>query len=286
MLVDISNFLYASFFVAQADKDVKTEEERNQYWKSLLVGMILNVKSLYKPDEVVLAIDSKNTHRKEGYDHSFKYYKARRILKKEGSDTDWEAFYRVSNGFLDEIKANLPVKCVKVEKCEADDSIAILTSKLRDRKIIIVSRDKDLSQLLKFPNVSIHNPIDNKLIQCDNPHEFLILHLLKGDSGDDVPNLLSPDNIFVTTGKRQKSITKGIIKEVLEEGLDKFVIKNNLLANYERNRNLIELSEEIIPQDLQTEIMYEYNNSKVKCDFEDMMGYLARNNFTNLINNL
>jgi len=282
MIIDFSSYLHASFHVARYDKDISSTEERNQYWKSLLVGMILNVKKLYKPDEVILAIDSPNSHRKL----SFKYYKARRILKKEDSDIDFDEFNRVSNIFLDEIKTNLPVKVVKTAQTEADDIIGILTSKLREHDITIVSRDKDFTQLLKFPNVKIHNPMDNKLIVCDNPHEFLVLHILGGDSGDDVPNILSPDDIFVTTGKRQKSITKGIIKEVLEDGLDKFVIKNNLIANYERNRNLVELSEEIIPQDLQTEIMYAYNNAKVKADFEDMVGYLARNNFTNLINNL
>jgi 5'-3' exonuclease len=286
MIIDFSSYLHASFHVARYDKDVKDTQERTQYWKQLLVGMILNVKKQYKPDEVVLAIDSPNSHRKQGYPHSFKYYKARRILKKEDSDIDWNEFNKVSNLMLDEITENLPVKCVKVDSSEADDIIGILTCKLRDNDITIVSRDKDFTQLLRFPNVKIHNPLDNKLIVCDNPKEFLTLHILGGDSGDDVPNILSPDNIFVTTGKRQKSITKGIIKEVLEEGLDKFVIKNDLLANYERNRNLVELSEDVIPQDLQTNIMYTYNKSKVKGDYEDMMGYLARNNFTNLINNL
>lgn len=282
MLVDVSNYLYSSYFAAKSDKDIRTKEEFNLFWKYILTNMILTVNKKYNPDETILCIDSPNTWRKD----YFKYYKCRRTLKKEDSDIDWKEFYDLSNQFLEEIKDNLPLKFIKVTSTEADDIIAILVSKLRDNSFIIVSRDKDFSQLLKYPNVVIHNPIDNQLIKCDNPHEFLTLHLLKGDSGDDVPNLLSHDKIFVTDNERQKKITQKIIDLVLTEGLDKYVIDNNLIDNYERNKKLIELSEETIPEELQVNIMYEYNKAKVIGDYETMIGFLKRNKMESILSNL
>ena len=283
MLYDISNYLYSSFFVAQNDPNQRTTEDKNAYWKYLLMSMILGVKNKYRPKEVILCVDSKNTWRKD----EFKYYKARRVLKKEKDTTDWDSFYKTADSFLSEIEKYFPFKVIKVDKAEADDIIAVLVEHLVGKKIIIVSRDKDFCQLLRYDNVKIHNPIDGEIVACEmNPGSFLSLHLLKGDSGDDVPNLLSDDNVFVNSDKRQKRITQKLIEEVLENGIEKFAIKNQLIENYERNRKLITLSSEFIPEEIVIDTKYKYDTTKSKGDFETMLAYLTKNNMPSLIDQL
>lgn len=278
MLIDVSGYLVASFFVAYNDKESKTLEEKDAFWKYILINMIQTARKKYSPDEVVLALDSPNTWRKQ----YFKYYKARRVLKKDKDTTDWDRFYKVSNAMLDEIKNHFPFKIVKVSKAEADDIIAILTEKNRDKKVIIVSKDKDFLQLLKFDNVVVYNPSEEKEMSIDNPFEFLNLHFLKGDTGDDVPNLLSDDNVFVNSDKRQKSISQKVIKEYLENP-EKYVIDNNLINNFERNKKLIELSCDNIPEEIQVETLYEYENAKPKNDYELVMRYFIVNNMSSLL---
>jgi len=280
MLIDVSGYLAASFFVSQNDKDVKTQEEKDALWKFILINMIQTARKKYNPDEVVLVLDSPNTWRKD----YFKYYKARRTLKKKDDTTDWERYHKVSNEMLEEIKNHFPFKVIKVDKAEADDIIAILTEKNLEfsNKIIIVSKDKDFLQLLRYEKVVVYNPSEEKEMTVENPVEFLLLHYLKGDTGDDVPNLLSDDNVFVNSDKRQKSVSKKVIAEFLENP-EKYVIDNDLVNNYERNKKLITLSCEMIPEEIQIETEYKYSNITVNNDYESVMRYFIINNMNSLL---
>ena len=278
MLIDVSGYLAASFFVAHSDKESKTLEEKDAFWKFILINMINTAKKKYSPDEIVLALDSPNTWRKD----YFKYYKARRVLKKKNDETDWERYHKVSNQFIEEIKNHFPYKIVKVEKAEADDIIAVLTEKNLDKKVIIVSKDKDFLQLLKYPNVVIYHPTHEKEVELDNPLEYSLLHILKGDDGDDVPNILSPDNVHVNSDMRQKRITEKVIKEFLSDP-EKYVIDNGVINNYERNKKLVILSCENIPEEVQTETMYQYINCKPVNDYELAMKYYITNNMNSLL---
>ena len=51
------------------------------------------------------------------------------------------------------------------------------------------------------------DPITKKFVNGIDPNEYLYEHILKGDTGDGVPNVLSPDNTFVD-GLRQKPLSK------------------------------------------------------------------------------
>ena len=56
---------------------------------------------------------------------------------------------------------------------------------------------------------------------CDNPQEFLKSHIIKGDSSDGIPNILSDGDTFVNPEKRQKRLTKNVmnrIEQSLAEG--------------------------------------------------------------------
>lgn len=275
LIIDFSNLLHSTFYAKiRFDKTLKTNEEKYMFWRYLMLNQIASLKKKFEPDEIILAVDG-GSWRKD----YFKYYKARRAISREKSDIDYTEFYESGNKFIEEIISIFPYKTIQIKKAEADDIIGVLTETIPSNiKIIIVSRDKDFKQLLKYQNVSIYDPIDKKLKQENDPHYFLIEHILNGDPGDDVPNLLSDDNVFINSDKRQKRITKKIVEKVKEIGIETFAIENNLIKNYERNRKMIELSSEQIPSNIVEEIKFQYNqDNKNRPDYIKITQFLKSN---------
>jgi 5'-3' exonuclease len=276
LLIDGTNIMYASHFVASSSPDCVGEEEVFAMWRFIFLKMILAAKQKFEPvSDLVIAIDGRTSWRKD----IFPYYKARRVLKRQESDTDWGPFFEFADNAFNEMISAFPFKIIKLDKVEADDTLATLAIRLnKDREqIIIVSRDKDFFQLCKYPNIKIYNPIENKFIkdgETADPFLYAIEHLIKGDPGDDIPNILSEDKIFLIDGKRQKSITAKILAEVHDKGLEEWVKERNLEDNFKRNKKLILLDEENIPEDIQEKIMYEYNTSNPKNEWFRIDKYL------------
>jgi 5'-3' exonuclease len=237
--------------------------------------------------EVVLAYDSKHYWRKE----AFPYYKQNRKKDREASDLDWGAIFEVLNKIRDEIKNFFPYKVVEVYGAEADDVISTLTTfqaykniKLEKQgeeaeKVLILSGDKDFIQLQKYPFVKQYNPILKKEIKHDNPREYILEHIIKGDKSDGIPNFLSDDDTFVAN-KRQKPISKKNLEKWVTLSPSDFCLNKQSLENYERNRKLIDLT--LIPEHLCTEIVSYYkalNNSEKKVPLE----YFQQHQLTKLM---
>ena len=128
------------------------------------------------------------------------------------------------------------------------------------QKYMIVSSDRDFLQLQKFRNVRQFSPLIKKELSVDNPRVYLQTHIIKGDKGDGVPNILSDDNVFVE-GFRQTPITQKKIDNIiedLEEG--ELLYAASWYRNYCRNKKLIDLSE--TPQELRTEIINNFMADK------------------------
>jgi len=237
--------------------------------------------------EVVLAYDSKHYWRKE----AFPYYKQNRKKDREASDLDWGAIFEVLNKIRDEIKNFFPYKVVEVYGAEADDVISTLTTfqaykniKLEKQgkeaeKVLILSGDKDFIQLQKYPFVKQYNPILKKEIKHDNPREYILEHIIKGDKSDGIPNFLSDDDTFVAN-KRQKPISKKNLEKWVTLSPSDFCLDKQSVENYERNRKLIDLT--LIPEHLATEIVSYYkalNNSEKKVPLE----YFQQHQLTKLM---
>ena len=237
--------------------------------------------------EVVLAYDSKHYWRKE----AFPYYKQNRKKDREASDLDWGAIFEVLNKIRDEIKNFFPYKVVEVYGAEADDVISTLTTfqaykniKLEKQgeeaeKVLILSGDKEFIQLQKYPFVKQYNPILKKEIKHDNPREYILEHIIKGDKSDGIPNFLSDDDTFVAN-KRQKPISKKNLEKWVTLSPSDFCLNKQSLENYERNRKLIDLT--LIPEHLCTEIVSYYkalNNSEKKVPLE----YFQQHQLTKLM---
>jgi hypothetical protein len=148
---------------------------------------------------------------------------------------------------------------IQVETAEADDIIATLVNNDKEsRQILILSGDKDFIQLHR-ENVKQYDPVRKKWITHDNPVGYLYEHILKGDSGDGVPNVLSDDDVFVVDGKRQKPLTQKKIDQIASTTIDS---NHPLWRNWHRNYNLIDL--QCIPQNIKDQVFAKYNEQANK----------------------
>jgi len=234
--------------------------------EDLLRHMILNTIRMYNTKfrdeygQLVIACDS-STWRRD----YFPNYKFKRREGREESSIDWEELFRIINGIRDDLKEHFPYKVVNVQGAEADDIIGTLTLETQEfgkhEPVMIVSADKDFVQLHKFNNVKQYSPLLKKFVTEKNPRTFLLEHIFKGDSGDGVPNILSPDNTFVD-GIRQSPVTKKKIQAWID-GIDNLesIMDADTYRNYIRNKKLIDLTE--TPDAVKQEIINNYEQQKV-----------------------
>ena len=100
--------------------------------------------------------------------------------------------------------------------------------------------------------------------------DFTIEHIVKGDAGDGVPNILSKDDVFVT-GDRQKPVSAKRLAEFYEKGID--ACRNDEeRRNWQRNATLVAFDN--IPKSVKDEILEAYLNSKPNGDKMSIMNYL------------
>lgn len=281
-LIDFSGLLHSSYHAqVRFDRSLSSDFERYAMWRYLLINMILKQKNKHQPDEVVLCIDRKSWRR-----DYFKYYKAGRVLaRRKQDDFNYEEFKKTSNEFIEEMRENFPFKIIESDRAEGDDCIAVLAHELSKEKrpVVVISRDKDFKQLLKLDGVTMYDPMANKFVEESDPNMYLLEHILRGDSSDSIPNMFSDDDVFVNEGKRQKPITKKLIAELFELGMDKFVVKNGLVDKYDRNRKLVELSDETIPTDVWNDIVYKYRNISPPQNYMKILQFLRKHNMRTLI---
>ena len=255
---------------------------KTQVEESLVRHMILNTIRTYVKKfkeshgpEVVIACDNKNYWRREIYPH----YKASRKKAREASGHDWNTIFECLNKIRDELRDNSPYKVISVDTCEADDIIATLVMKhSATQKIIILSSDKDFAQLQRYPNVEQYSPILKKYIKEPLPLLQLKQLIIRGDKGDGIPNILSPDDVFVAGG-RQKPITEAKIIGWMNQDAKDFCTED-MLRNFSRNEILIDLSK--IPEKLTEQILHSYESAKGHSR-QEFMNYMIANRLKNLI---
>ena len=228
--------------------------------EDLIRHMILNslrmhrVKHREKFGELVLCIDGSKNWRREIYPQ----YKYKRKDARKESKMDWSEVFRIMNMVKEEIKENFPYKMVEVDEVEADDIIGVLCEDTqefgRGQDVMIISGDKDFAQLQKYKNIYQYSPITRKYIKEDTPRKQLMELILKGDTADGVPNVLSGDNVFVD-GERQTPLRQKKIDELIN---DPKALGEEVYRNYLRNKKLIDLTE--TPEHLKEKIIYNYES--------------------------
>lgn len=258
-----------------------------QVEENMVRHMILNSLRSYKVKfgedygEMVIACDNTNYWRKQ----RFPYYKANRKKNIESSELNWKSIFECMNKIRSELKEYFPYRVIDVESAEADDIIATLVSKFgtelnTGEKILILSGDKDFIQLHTYANVEQYDPTRKKWIKHDDPERFLHEHILKGDAGDGVPNVLSPDNVFVV-GDRQRPLTARKLEKIM--GTDLEEMDTTLARNYSRNACLIDLS--FTPESIREKVMEQYNAQENR-DRSKLLNYFIANKLKNLTEHL
>jgi len=260
--------------------------------ESFIRHMILNsirmhvsrFKEKYGTDNIVIAADGRRNWRYE----AFPQYKAKRKTNREESKIDWTEVFRITNLVFEEIGENLPYKTIKIEECEADDIIAqlaLLTQEFgRGEPVMIISGDKDFVQLQKYNNVAQYSPVQKKFIKEDNPRRQLLELILKGDTSDGVPNILSDDNVFVE-GIRQTPLSQKKIDEIIKDLSDgELLYAASWYRNYQRNKKLIDLTE--TPEHLKQEIINNFDRQVVGGKKSKILPYLIEKRCRQLVDSI
>lgn len=263
---------------------------------NLLRHMVVNTIRSYKVKfgkeygELVIACDSRKYWRKE----LFPYYKANRKKVREDSGFNWPLIFDSINLIKNELKETFPYRVIEVEGAEADDVIASLVywSAKNDLKegllvdepkpFLIISGDHDFNQLQKYRHVKQFSPTLKKFLKPDGGiHECLMEHIVKGDKGDGVPNILTADDAIVN-GERQKSITSKRLDEFFANGF--LACKTDEeRRNYHRNANLVDLA--LIPAHIQEEIINTFTSYPTK-DRSQLLNYFMANRMKQMIEHI
>ena len=217
--------------------------------ENMIRHMILNSIRMYRQKfskeygEMVIVADGMNNWRKD----VFPNYKVKRKKNREESSIDWTEAFRIIGMVRDEIRDNFPYKVVHQDGCEADDSIAHIAMSTQEfgryEPVMIISADGDFKQLQVHKNIRQYSPLTKKLVVEKNPKLELANKILKGDSGDGVPNVMSDDNVFLES--RRQSILSAKKREALLD--DPMALGEEVYRNYLRNKKLIDLSETPAP---------------------------------------
>ena len=262
----------------------------NNIEENLIRHMVLNSIRMYNVKfkdeygEMVICADDRKYWRRD----IFPYYKASRKKDREASPFNWNLIFETLNKIRDELRDTFPYRVLQVDKTEADDIIGTLCHKHgvqlmneTTEKILILSSDKDFMQLQKFANVEQFSPAAKKFLRTNEPDKFLREHIIKGDRGDGIPNILSSDDTFVTD-KRQKPVTEKKLNIWVTEEPVQFC-DSLMLRNFKRNESLIDLGK--IPVEYQQKILDAYESAP-RNGRDKLLNYFIKNRMKQLMEHI
>ena len=270
IIIDYNGIAMGNIIVNQKRMDMNEDTIRHMILNSIRMH-VKNHKDQY--GQVVIACDGGSWRR-----DVFPQYKWARRNNRTESSLDFDLIFNCLNMVRDEISQNMPYKVVHIPNVEADDIIGTLVEQTQEfgqhEDVMIISADKDFIQLQKYGNVKQYSPMTKKFIKDDNPHSYLFEHILKGDSSDGIPNVLSGDNTFVES-IRQSPMTKKKIQDYVEnaENLESYM-SSEVYRNYKRNQLLVDLA--YVPVEIKKSIIDTSEAVKVPHRMK-ILNYLIKN---------
>ena len=284
ILVDNSQIVLSSIFSQYPNPETMVVgNDPINLIRHITLNTYRHIKDKFGKDygDLVICQDSNNYWRKD----IFPFYKANRKKAREDNQEYWDVIYDAMKTIRTEVAENMPYKNIKVDRCEADDVIGVLTKHYHPTEsILIVSNDKDFQQLLYYPNVKLYSPHKKTMVECEDPTMFLFEQIVRGDSSDGVPNILSDEDTFLVDTKRQRPITSKRLSEFLN------TMPSDLSSNkqdftvqaFKRNQQLIDLA--MIPEVYEQEILKKY--SEPLLNTHKMFNYFVEHKLTNLMKDL
>jgi hypothetical protein len=256
----------------------------------LVRHMVLNCIKSYRRKytqefgQLVIACDNVEYWRKG----VFPFYKAKRKKEREASKLNWPLIFKCMNQMRAELKEHFPYPLIDVKGAEADDVIAVLVQNAKmNERILILAADKDYIQLhSRFGGVTQYDPVRKRYVSDNDPDNYLLEHVIRGDAGDGIPNIFSPDDCFVT-GIRQKPVTAKLISEWQHMGTDLEqhiqTMPDHIGRNWHRNKMLIDLT--CIPQEVRERILNEFAAQQGK-DRKKLFNYFIESKLKNLMTDI
>jgi hypothetical protein len=293
ILVDYSQVALAAILTFQRELKGDEAEVKNLI-RHVTLSTIKSYKKKYGKDygELVICCDGRKYWRKE----FFEFYKGMRKSNRDKSDLDWKLIFDTLSEMRTDLATHFPYRVIHVDRAEADDIIAVMTKYLQDnllvqeglveepQKVLILSSDKDFKQLQLFSNVKQWSPMQKKYITATHKEiiEHKIEHIVKGDTGDGVPNILSKDDVFMK-GERQKPMSAKRLQEFFDNGF--IACKNDEeRRNWHRNSTLVDFDH--IPADVSEDIIKAYINTQPSGDKMAIMNYLIEHRCRLLLDEL
>lgn len=284
ILVDLNQVMISNLMMQPGLKADGIDENmiRHMVLNSL---RMYNVKFKDKYGNMIICADDKKYWRRD----MFPYYKASRKKNREESPYDWNLIFETLNRVRDEIRENFPYKVIQIEKTEADDVIGTICyeygvelKNANTESILILSSDKDFMQLQKFVNVEQYSPMAKKFLKESNPVKFLREHIIRGDRGDGIPNILSSDDTFVTESRQKPVVEKKLNIWVSQD--PKEFCDEGMLRNFRRNESLIDLSK--VPAEYGDKILTAYREPKEVKGKDKILNYFIKNRMKQLMEHI
>jgi hypothetical protein len=290
--IDFSQIYLAPIFLDGAAKSCAQNPSKES--RDMMLHYAINsVRSNFvahgtKYGNMVIACD-KGSWRRDVFEE---YKWARRDKRKDDtSGIDWKFVGETGEYVKQVLKEYFPFVVVEVPNLEADDIIGVLAKMTNEsttseenifgetesEPFLIISSDGDHYQLHQYSNVKQWSPTTKKLVKSDlKPRHALINKIVKGDVGDGIPNIKSPNNTFVDK-IRQKPISEKYLATfyALENPIEACLTEQERI-NYKRNEQLVSYA--YTPKDLANQAILVYNEEKVKKHNKmKLMTFLAEN---------
>lgn len=268
LVIDMSNLLHKTFYV---HANTPTEELIPLAYHASLTTLNKYHKKV-NPSKAVFAFDRGNwrkTYTESELCISGKLYKGQR---RQNMTPSQKKRYEAFKGFIKDFEAlmreHTAIACLAGDGLEADDLIAGFAQKHANKenvKVVIVSADKDLIQLLKYSNVTLIDPTTGKertLEDWDGDAEFFLYEkCLRGDVGDNVQSAyprVRKTKIVETYGDPFKQIN--MMNETWTNQDGRTMVVKDV---FEENRMLMDLSAQpdYIRKKIEDVIAYEMENT-------------------------
>ena len=210
ILIDGTSYIYRAF---HALPPLTTKEGKPTGATRGFASMIRKLISTYPGVPMVMVFDAKGPNFRNDYYEPYK--KNRPPMPNE---------LRVQ---IDDIKKLSELFCFSIEEVvgvEADDVIATLAEKFgKDKKILISSPDKDLTQLVTS-NIIQHNSMSNEFFNEEyvlekfgvNPNQISELLALVGDKADNIPGITKVGNKTAAKWLNQHGSLDNLLKHADE----------------------------------------------------------------------
>jgi hypothetical protein len=123
------------------------------------------------------------------------------------------------------------------------------------------------------------SPVQKKYVKPDiSPEKYSFEHIIRGDKGDGVPNVLSADDSIVT-GTRQKAIRQDKL-DIWYKDFDTMPQDAEFKRNYERNKTLV--SFDSIPMYIKESIISTYEETPMK-DKSKLLDFFVEHKMKNML---